>query len=239
MTRYSGDRRFRHSGAGLRCLVPDLFSVLIPLISAISGLRPGSHQTPEYMDTPGFSVEYFPVHGKTPEEVREYLLENGAVGMDGRRYHAYVEWHIFWKWPVRDNRPEIGQVEATSSIKLHLPRWEEVQSGSPDQSSWEKYMKALEHHEKGHINQALYHRKKLEDALKAAAAENPSLSAREANRIARKIVGEARLADETYDLLTAHGLLQGARWPQRRLSASGEKGARSRYSDGEAPLSAN
>ncbi len=187
-------------------------SIVLVLLVPFLFLSSASGENFESID--GVYAVYFPVEGNTPEEVRNCLTQHGTQGSDGGVYDAYTEWHIYWKWPVRDNVPDIRNVRVTSSITVHLPEWRTgIPASDPARQSWERYMAALRKHEAGHVYQALHHKKQIETALREAALSNPKLTAKEANSLAHRIIRKARQTDEEYDRLTIHGALQGAKWP--------------------------
>lgn len=188
--------------------------LLVPLLSRSPASALNTNDSEPFEGIAGVYAEYFPVEGNTPAEVRKYLTEHGTPGADGGRYDAYTEWHIYWNWPVNGHVPDIQNVKVTSSIIVHLPEWQcDLPPSDPARRSWEKYMAALRKHEAGHAYQALYHKGQIELALKEAAESDPDLTAKQANRIAHRIIRKAQQTDEEYDRITVHGALQGAKWP--------------------------
>lgn len=164
----------------------------------------------------GIRIEKFAVEGRTPREVRAFLNAHGPLGEDGRHYDAYTEWEIQWRWPVIDNRPVFEQMTVQTKIKVLLPEW--VAPSQQMQNEWDSYLEQIKEHEAGHVQQARFHAEKMENVLRAYHEEHPGLSAQEANKIARRIVMEARRTDEIYDDTTSHGRLQGVRWPPPALA---------------------
>ena len=173
-----------------------------------------SFSQPALERIPGVTLRYFEIAGDTPEALQQSLRERGPIGIDGSRYEAYTSWALRWDWPVENGTARIDKARVAIEIDVQLPEWKRGPNmDAEDAEMWARYIEAVKRHEAGHVLQALYHRDKLESLLRQSALRNPALTPKEAHRIARGVMREARAADVFYDEVTQRGALQGARLP--------------------------
>ena len=93
-----------------------------------------------------------------------------------------------------------------------MPRWSDPADGSPElRAHWDKYLKALQNHEDGHKDHGIRAAQEIESEL---AGLRPMRSCTEMERAANStgngIVEKYRKRDLYYDILTIHGMIQGA-----------------------------
>jgi predicted secreted Zn-dependent protease len=93
-----------------------------------------------------------------------------------------------------------------------MPRWKNAAKGSPElRERWQNYLKSLQKHEDGHSDLGIKAAQEIESVL---AGLSPQGSCREmertANATATDILNSYKKKEEYYDILTIHGMTQGA-----------------------------
>lgn len=155
----------------------------------------------------------YPVQGEHRGLLGPALDENSPIRHDGTTYHAYTTWLVIWRYSWRaqpDGSCRIDQVATDLHSTITLPR---LDGGSPQlRERFERYLRALREHERGHyqigrqaaqaIDQALQSMPPMADCQRLAKA---------ANKLASRTIAQFRNEDRTYDLISEHGRLQGAR----------------------------
>lgn len=144
-------------------------------------------------------------------------LDNASpVRQDGKVFHAYTDWHVKWHyrwWEEADGRCRITRVTTSVLITITLPS---LQNTSEEmQALFNRYRRALEVHEQGHVDTGKMAAKTIESAIlklpeKASCAELSAL----ADSRATELIEEYKLRDVQYDTATQHGRSQGA-WLER------------------------
>lgn len=141
------------------------------------------------------------------------LAHTSPIRHHGKIFHAYTTWRVSWQFhwnQEAEGTCRIVRVATSLDTTIRLPR---LDGGSPSQRErFQRYLSALHEHELGHhrigrqaaleIDQQLKSMPSLPDCTRLVAA---------ANRLAQHIVTRYQDEERTYDLVTVHGRLQGAR----------------------------
>jgi predicted secreted Zn-dependent protease len=95
---------------------------------------------------------------------------------------------------------------------MTLPQWTPPEDVSdPVREAWQRYISALEAHERGHAQIAQASVAELHRRVAAIGlAENPLSLRAEVERVVETTLQEFRERDRNYDELTDHGIKQGA-----------------------------
>ena len=160
--------------------------------------------------------EPYVVSGASAQEIRSNLNRLGPVSEQGR-HDAMTYWYIRWSYPFerRADSCDTGPVKVSVSIRMQMPQWSPPADAASDVSeSWNRYLRALEHHENGHVNHGLQAaREVLEQLQRLDAKESCPAMDLAANAAANRILEDYRQRDKAYDQRTRHGATQGARFP--------------------------
>ena len=154
----------------------------------------------------------YPVNAHDSRSLGYALNHHSPIRQGGKTFHAYTSWRVSWqyRWKVEDNGScRISEVSSEVNSTIQLPR---LIGGSPTQQErFQRYLSALKEHELGHHRigrqAAIAVRQKLQ-GMPAMNSCQRLVSA--ANRLAQHTVERFKEEERTYDLVTAHGRLQGA-----------------------------
>jgi predicted secreted Zn-dependent protease len=166
---------------------------------------------------PAFAVDvavvYYDVHGKTLEELRRGLGENGPL-QDGRRYHAHTRWNVTWTYrgAPRGAGCEFAWFNVAVDGVMTLPRWTPP-SDAPREliERWANYETALRMHEAGHFEHGLRAAREIEELGKSFLTTTDCRAIdSEFHPRAMQVIQTYNERDMAYDRDTGHGASQGA-----------------------------
>lgn len=141
------------------------------------------------------------------------LNKTSPIRHDGQTFHAYTTWRVNWnyRWAVDSNGDcRIIAVSTGLNTTIQLPR---LVGGSYSQRErFQRYLSALNQHELGHHEIGRKAALEVDRQLQAmpAMSDCQRLSSA-ANKLAYRVVNQLKDEERTYDLITVHGRLQGAR----------------------------
>lgn len=141
------------------------------------------------------------------------LNKTSPIRHDGQTFHAYTTWRVNWnyRWAVDSNGDcRITAVSTGLNTTIQLPR---LVGGSYSQRErFQRYLSALNQHELGHHEIGRKAALEVDRQLQAmpAMSDCQRLSSA-ANKLAYRVVNQLKDEERTYDLITVHGRLQGAR----------------------------
>jgi predicted secreted Zn-dependent protease len=120
------------------------------------------------------STRYYDVTGETPAEIWREMKTHGPVGNDGVRYNGTTKWSVRWRYPyARSARGcTTGPVTVKLSVVYTMPRWDNPPGASRTlENQWNRYIDALEEHERGHGDFGRQAAREIERALEAIPAQ--------------------------------------------------------------------
>jgi len=131
-------------------------------------------------------THFYDISGNTAGEIRDALAQEGPHG-----YWGYTNWYVHWS----------AACEISVKIDYTIPRWLNRDTApAPLRDEWDRMLKNLWRHERGHA----------EHGLKAAAEIEASHCAGDPHDITDRWARE----DKVYDEETDHGARQGVRLPE-------------------------
>lgn len=141
------------------------------------------------------------------------LNNTSPIRHDGQTFHAYTTWRVSWnyRWAADANGDcRIIAVSTGLNTTIQLPRL--VGGSAGQRERFQRYLTALNQHELGHHEIGRKAAREVDRQLQAmpAMADCQRLSSA-ANKLAYRIVNQLKDEERTYDLVTVHGRLQGAR----------------------------
>lgn len=157
-------------------------------------------------------ISNYQVYGNTPQEIRRAMDTLGPIDDLGRRRDAYTRWHISWKWPSKDGKPLLEEIEVQTDIEVILPKMVGV-TDPVLQASWNKFLNAVIRHESEHVHFVTTFAPTIREEIIKALIDNPSLSYRDANKIGKRILKEIRTSDLKLDQESDSGKKEGVVWP--------------------------
>ena len=141
---------------------------------------------------PRVYVSFYPVEGKTKEELTSSMLERGPIGHGNKRFFAYTYWHL--KLYSRNSRQAL---KCRVSVLLPFLRPNPHRSQKAKES-WNSFYASIVAHESNHIRMAIHTCRQLKRAnLTKARLEVAS------QRLKKR--------DREYDFHSKHGILEGVR----------------------------
>ncbi len=160
---------------------------------------------------------YYNVQGTSADELRTQLNKFGVKGSDGKTYYGYATWNVSWRYLCRSDMTNcwITSVQTTVRIKFTLPKWID-RSEAPEElrQKWDKYITALERHERRHRDIAVETAFQVERAIAGMKLRGGCDGLkREANALGHRLVDNCKKRQSDYDARTNHGKLEGAQFP--------------------------
>jgi predicted secreted Zn-dependent protease len=181
---------------------------LLPFISAL--MASGAFADPLVTE----KIECYNIDGSTVADLRNQINSLGEKAKDGKRYAGFTYWNIKWRYQYRSNGHlcSISSVSVTIKIRYVYPKWSGRDFGRGElRIEWDRYIAALEAHERGHRDIAVAAAARIESAIAGMIRTNCHELGREANALGERILDDCRKRQEDYDAVTNHGITQGAR----------------------------
>lgn len=179
-----------------------------PTVAPMSPVRAGTVQRRA-------ETVYYDIAGLSRTDLAAALREHGPE-VHGRQFFGLTEWEMSAGYrPVEDgSRCAIDDLTIEVSVTTHLPRWSRaVAAPSSLRRAWDRFVAALDQHERGH-------RVLAEDAAETVRHRLLAISAPTCDRldgVARRemttVMQEYERRQLAYDAETEHGRTQGAVWP--------------------------
>lgn len=158
-----------------------------------------------------FTYSTYEVSGDSLEALRVSMRERGPVDENGVRRYASTEWKVRWQWE-RDEKGRVFPESVTlkCDVVIMLPRLSES-SGASEQTktSWNDLIAKIKEHELQHARHIQTTAPRIQKRIRAQHKRDGFVSVEAANKIAQKVVQEARDLDRTYDSETEHGKREG------------------------------
>lgn len=153
------------------------------------------------------------IQGDQRGSLARLLEDTSPIHADGQTYHAFTTWQVSWRYSwitEASGACRIAQVATAVHSTIKLPR---LEGGSPSlRERFERYLGALHEHELGHHQighqAALEVDRQLQGMPPMADCQRLNTAA---NKLAQRTVNQFKEEERTYDLITVHGRLQGAR----------------------------
>ena len=188
----------------LRARLVDLAGVLLALVCAGTA---HAAVTEEHIQQP------YPVRAQPGETPRKALNAATPITVDGQRFHGYTRWNVRWTfrwWREASGRCAITEVTTRLRTEVQLP---ELRSGTPAQQAFfDQYLRALSHHEEGHVRFGRDAAQAIDQGIAALpAAPDCATLERQANALGHRLLREHAEREKQYDRDTRHGASQGAR----------------------------
>lgn len=169
---------------------------------------------PEAQAEIGEKLDYadYPVPASDDSSLGMTLNRNSPIHDNGVTFHANTTWTVNWSyhWVAENGYCRLTNVATDLHAVIKLPRLEGGDSDTREQ--FDQYLHALHQHELGHYAIGRKAALDVDRELRAlpVMADCQRLNAT-ANRVAHRIVARYTEEERTYDLVTVHGRLQGAR----------------------------
>lgn len=161
-------------------------------------------------------TEPYAVSGATPEEIRVIMNRQRPPDKNGRRLDAFTDWKV--RWEVRHSSTgeqcTLTSFKTTVDVVTTLPRWFGNRADTALAQRWDRYLGALEEHEKGHAQIGIRAAEVIQTELSKLPphATCPDLQHAIESRT-KVILDDAREEEADYDRRTRHGATQGAVFP--------------------------
>ncbi|HBA87255.1 MAG TPA: hypothetical protein DCZ75_04485 [Geobacter sp.] len=157
--------------------------------------------------------QFYNITGKTPDDLRKQMKQNGTKWNDGIVYSAQTTWDIHFSYDVSRENGRYGVKSANTRLEIiyYLPRMVATDADPELTLLWHDYLGCLQSHEFGHKDIAVKTATEINEIL----ASIPSYQTEDelAQEITRRTEEKfKRLKDSQveYDHETRHGETQGA-----------------------------
>lgn len=176
------------------------------LVAAISGYFCAKAESQALSQRIAFShkvrVSYYLVEGKNSSELKSSMLERGPIGYEHSRFFAYTLWYMKIGRSRRHSLAKIARrSDLLCDVSVQMPYWRDNRESSAEFTEyWEKFIASVAAHESRHVRYAVRSCRHFLKT-KGTAAYLAVVSKR------------LKLRDESYDLKTGHGLLEGVSLP--------------------------
>jgi predicted secreted Zn-dependent protease len=159
-------------------------------------------------------IEYYPVAGRTAEEIWRSIQANGPRQAGGS-FAAHTDVQLQWDYRYQPGEGGCGvtEVSVRSTVVVHLPRMASASTSDPALGRrWEAFTRALRIHEAGHQRLAEEEAHAVRLAIRGARSptcgEIDGAVAAAVSRVNREFAERSR----RYDAETGFGRTQGALW---------------------------
>src|SRR5262245_33407232 len=182
-----------------------MLTILIGLLLAVTA-------TPRVVE----QREYYAVRGSSENELRSALNRLRPRDAKGEAHDAITRWDVRWEYRYASAAGNCALTSFSTSVEvvMTIPRWANREAGSPLAARWERYITALEAHERGHAEIVIRAAKAIQERL-SALEPVPTCQALEASIKAKgeALLDEHRREEVEFDRRTEHGMREGARFP--------------------------
>lgn len=160
------------------------------------------------------SVSYYNVSGKTPQEVRTSLNQNGPTDKSGKRFDAVTNWYVNWNYNFNKTAKNCAIATASLNVKVEIKMPRLTTDNATLRQSFDTYTAKLMVHEKGHGKIGVDIASRIETEMAKLPAEATcDAMAKAGNKLGQDLVKVANQQDIAYDASTKHGATQGAVFP--------------------------
>lgn len=161
-------------------------------------------------------TERYEVAGATPKEIRTSMNRLRPADYSGRRFDAFTDWRVRWLYRHASTAEQciLTSFQTTVTIVTTLPRWSGNRVDAALAQRWDRYLRALEEHEKGHAQIGARAAEAIQEELSKLQphATCPDLEKAIESR-AQALLEAAREDEAEYDRRTRNGIGQGAMFP--------------------------
>lgn len=186
-----------------RARVPVLALVLL----ALAGAAARAEVLEEHATQP------YRVSATPGQPLRQALDAATPIREGGRRFHGYTRWNV--RWSFRWSRIATGDcriTQVTTRLATHVQLPELHAATAAQRAVFERYLRALSHHEQGHVQLGRDAAHAIDHAIARLPAERDCATLeRRANARGRQLLADHVAREKDYDRRTAHGASQGAR----------------------------
>jgi predicted secreted Zn-dependent protease len=160
---------------------------------------------------------FYDVYGYSAQEVRRALNQFGPRDKSGKRFDAWTQWQVRWRFRYEPSNSGcyFSSIRVSLSGSVTMPQWENYADADRNlQQRWDQYISALQAHEDQHFA----HGRQAAQAIEALGRNFTIRGDCESisdifNAEAQAIVERYRQADIAFDRATRHGRTQGVRFP--------------------------
>ncbi len=153
--------------------------------------------------------KYYIVEGHDFNSLDASIKKNRPNG-----YNSMNESHIGWQFNFKHKNGKCYLIEprVNNKVIITLPKWIKQQDAPTKLvNEWQRYIKALQVHQLGHINFSYKSQQAILNAFKDIKAEKKCDTLKvKANKLAKSIVNKFDLQEKKYERRTKKGLTQGA-----------------------------
>ena len=155
----------------------------------------------------------YAVHIEPSQTLRQALNAATPITQNGQRFHGHTRWTVRWNflWHREvSGRCRITQVTTRLTTDVQLP---DLRQASPQQQAvFERYLRALSHHEEGHVQFGRTAAQAIDQGIAALPeASDCATLERDANALGQRLLSEQVEREKNYDRATGHGATQGAK----------------------------
>lgn len=172
--------------------------------------------TPHPEITLTVNTVYYEITGSDVGELRAQIDALGPADHAGR-HAAYTEWFVHWRYAYArtEDACRVESLAVNLTVTLTLPHWTPPSDASPELvDQWQAYLSALRKHEDGHKHIATKAANEIATTLSSLPPHATCVALeRAADAAGARILEQHRLEEVRYDRVTAHGAMQGARFP--------------------------
>ncbi|MFW2404744.1 MAG: DUF922 domain-containing protein [Gammaproteobacteria bacterium] len=161
---------------------------------------------------------YYEIDGATVEEVRRDLYTNASVEDEGELRFARADWQVSWQTGAEETESGCAVTDVSTKVAVAylLPRWSASGAAEPAlRDEWDGFMGALLGHLLRHQQLAVDTANRIERELQDIGERASCDAVRDdADKIAARVIENARRREQQYDYTSRFGKTQGADFPQ-------------------------
>lgn len=159
--------------------------------------------------------EYYEIKGNCETDLQSQLRRNCITWDDGKKYDSLTTWRVKWDYDRDRATCAPDSFRLTVDIVYRYPKWSPPGDAPPQLvEKWDRYMKSLITHEKGHRDMVV---KAATEVSRAVAGLPPAPTCAELKQkvcaLCCELMDKLKAEEKKYDEATFHGAVQGAVFP--------------------------
>jgi predicted secreted Zn-dependent protease len=162
------------------------------------------------------NTDYYDISGHDSASIRDSIKQNGPVGENGKKYHAYTRWKVDWgyRWIESNSSCRLTGLDVSIDITYLLPQLEnKTELSESMQQNWDQYYDALFKHEQQHKDFGIQAAHELEKTLLGIQPQNCVSLEHQLTDAAENVLDKYHRMEREFDINTNHGAKQGITLP--------------------------
>jgi predicted secreted Zn-dependent protease len=158
-------------------------------------------------------IQYYDLDGTTLADLRDQLIHRRPKEKQSNMWVGLTETQFETRYQLSNDHVhcKINAVNVSLNIVVHLPRWRpKARVTQALKNRWSLFEQAIEWHESGHVDHAIWAANQLHQRISKLRAEASCAEMDiEASMARDEVIMSYQLKDDAYDAQTNYGVNQG------------------------------